>query len=531
MVPMSRTLSVLVFTAVVAPLGVVAASAAEEPAAPAVPAVPGGGGGGEVGNEVGNATLMAPDLLEPHGVRPRRPAKASESAVGSGSVPGATASIPFTFRRTAFSVRELPMHERPYAQAAPQPLVDAGVHDAAGVRMVRIGGRLYNHPVAQAQYGILLLESYRLTGDARYLTRARAQADRIIAHRARYLDAWFFRYDFPYALHSRYQRFSVPWYSGMAQGQALSLFTRLWEVTGVSSYRVAMGMAYRSFFVRPVAGKPWMTWVSGGLLWLEEYPISGTVTGDRTYNGHGFAAFGLYDYYLAIGDPDALTLLQGALTTTRDEHLRFRNRGWRSAYCLAHRQDGGYYHQTHIGQFLYMYRITEDVTFARMADLYHYDFPEPRVSSRVAFAAGRHTGYRFDANGRVTATRAVTLPRASSAPLDLRTKVLRQTGMWLHITAGTFTGYHIRESKAAYAIGEYARLRYLPGRSATVLAAPVWAVRVDSAGRVTRVRVPYQPGQRVFIDRRAVLNGYDHARLLDGPHAGWWVPTSTVRIS
>ena len=107
------------------------------------------------------------------------------------------------------------------------PLVDDGVHDAQGVRMFLIGTTQFNHPVAQAQYGLANLSSYALTNNATFLNRAIAQANRLLSLKVASRGAWFFPYPFNFALHGiAADTMVAPWYSGMAQGQALSLFVR-----------------------------------------------------------------------------------------------------------------------------------------------------------------------------------------------------------------------------------------------------------------------------------------------------------------
>lgn len=74
---------------------------------------------------------------------------------------------------------------------------------------------------------MLLLDSYRLSGDKRYLDRARLHGSRIISQRVPRGSGWWYPYDWNYRLHSNAELYTAPWYSMMAQGQALSLFVRL----------------------------------------------------------------------------------------------------------------------------------------------------------------------------------------------------------------------------------------------------------------------------------------------------------------
>jgi hypothetical protein len=92
-----------------------------------------------------------------HGIRPRPAAQTPPDV-----------TLPFRFRHVDFDIRVLPEPLRPYRLKAPLPLSDDGE-----VAMVTMRGVRYDHPGAQARYGINLLESYRLTGERANLDGAR----------------------------------------------------------------------------------------------------------------------------------------------------------------------------------------------------------------------------------------------------------------------------------------------------------------------------------------------------------------------
>lgn len=119
----------------------------------------------------------------------------------------------------------------PYARLGVSPL-GMGVRDATGVPMFKKAGKVYDHPVRQAQDGLAALESYRISKDPRYLTQAQLDAQRLLDRKVQRDSGFFFPYPFDFALHGKVANtIRAPWYSGMAQGQALSLFTRLASVT------------------------------------------------------------------------------------------------------------------------------------------------------------------------------------------------------------------------------------------------------------------------------------------------------------
>ncbi|WP_267594457.1 hypothetical protein [Carbonactinospora thermoautotrophica] len=111
-----------------------------------------------------------------HHARP--PAAGAPSRVGEGdriTVQAVNTDVPFTFKRYDFEIRELSPESRPYRLSTPMPVEGWGTVDEYGVRMVNLSGKLYDHPVNQAQYGINLLECYRLTNDVRYPTTPSAR--------------------------------------------------------------------------------------------------------------------------------------------------------------------------------------------------------------------------------------------------------------------------------------------------------------------------------------------------------------------
>ena len=449
---------------------------------------------------------------------------AAASVLGETTSTPLPAGIPHAFRYDDFPVHDLRNGVRPYYLGAPLPLPDTGVHDSTGVRMVRISGTLVDHPVAQAQYGINLLESFRVTGKQEYLTLAERQAQRIVRRRLAYGGGWFYPYAFRYGLHRTAEIYNPPWYSMMAQGQALTLFTRLYRVTQNRAWRGAADLTFNTYLVRPAAGRPWGTYVVDGLLWLEEYPNPTRVRGDRTYNGHTFSAYGLWDYWVLTQNAQALALLRGALTTTRDVAGLIRNRHWRSKYCLLHARDAGGYHGTHIGQLVQSHAITGDTMFAKLAELYYTDYPIWAGTGTVIFAAGTYTGYRFDSRGRILARKSMTLTKRSNAPTVARGKVLGQTGIWYSISAGTLAGYQVREVPGrTYVLGMCASYRYRAPRPVRTTAAAVRAYALASSGTLSSVVTTYPAGARVEVDARAVLNGVEYLKLASGPYVGRWM--------
>lgn len=480
-------------------------------------------------------------------IRPVRASAAVDTVVGEGatvrmgasSLRAAAApagSVPFTFKASTFRINKLPPESRPYAVTAPISLTDRGVHDASGVRMSLRNGKIYEHPVGQAQYGIGLHEGYRLTGNKAYLDRSIRNAQRLVDRRVARGNGWFYPYRFPFRLHGSTETLAAPWYSMMAQGQALSLFVRLAGTTGDARWRQAADHTFASFLLPFASRKPWGVYPKDGLLRLEEYPDPVRFWGDLTYNGHVFALFGLYDYVTLTGNADALKMLRGALTTARDLVPWLRVPGYRSHYCLRHLHDSGHYHTIHIEQQQVMQAITGDEVFARNADGLYADYPPLTLGgwhgATIAFAAGRHPAYRFAPNGAVTASRVFTARRATGAPASDRARIPGRPGLWYSITAGTLKGWWVQEAPGVrFLRGTHAVLAYPLPRRASVRTTHPKAVIVPDSGIVNAVTTGYTVGSRVSVDARAALNGVDHLRLAGGPLKGRWIASSSLTLT
>ena len=422
-----------------------------------------------------------------------------------------------------YAIRTLDPPQRPYFSTTVVPVVDTGLHDAEGVRLVLVNGKAWDHPVAQAQYAIALINSYNMTSDARYLARAKAQADRLIERATSSRGAIYFPYPFPWYRGTN-DLMTAPWYSGMAQGQALTTFVRLYELTGSGKYRDAATLTYNSFLNLKSSTLPWVTLVDpGGHLWFDEYPKD---IPDWTYNGFIFAAYGVYDYYRLTHSAGALRLLRGAVTTAGNWFSRFRVPGWISYYSLTHHAQNWFYHFVHLGQMQELYTITGSVGFARFADALFVDYADRRVNGTVHFSGGTHIGYQFDAIGAVIASRSYTLVRASHATASTRESIRGHSGAWLKISDGIWAGYWIQEKpNSAFLQGLQARsVRYDPPRHVSFAGGTYTGYTFNSAGAVVSHKAAtLSRSSPAATNMRGIINGTTYLRISSGIWAGYWI--------
>ncbi|MEV3989835.1 D-glucuronyl C5-epimerase family protein [Streptomyces sp. NPDC049837] len=441
--------------------------------------------------------------------------------------------LPFAFGVRGFRcVLDVPEGMRPWRDRV-AGREDGGVRDGDGVRMFRWKGRLYDHPVGQIQYGLENLAAYRRTGDTFFLARARAQAERVVARRHERRGAWFFPYpfDFAHEVHTGIA-YEAPWYSGMAQGEALSLFAQLAQVPAVPAadrgrYRAAADGAFRSL----LAGDGEAPWVvardTAGHLWIHEYPMDAPGTSDYTYNGFMFAALGLWDYYALTRDPLADDLFDGSLTTLAANFAEMRNPGWLSHYCRTHAVPTASYHPLHVALLRQLSWLSGSELLAAQSDLLMDDYPEPSLGGdggRVHLAAGRHTLRRYDDDGTLTGSRTLEAARPAEVAASHRVRVKGRDVHYL-LTEGPGSGWYVAERHpAAYLRGEWCASDYRPARRARFPAGVSVVCRRGSEERT----VTYPQDTPVRYDRRALVDGRMMLRAVDGDAEGWWVPSAQL---
>lgn len=301
---------------------------------------------------------------------------------GDGAVVAARANV---------VLRDLGLADRPYARTTIPPRgVEGAATDEAGIPLYTQATTTSYHPVQVAQQALTDLEGHRLSGDPAFLSRAQRALDRLLAESIPVDDAVFFPYRFDFALGGDPNDvMHAPWYSAMAQGQALSGFVRLHATVGEPRYMDAAVRTLRSMEIKPIGSAPWVTFVDReGYLWFEEYAKDPPM---QVLNGHIFAIFGLYDYWQVTRDARVAASIEAGLATVCRYADAFRDEGQISRYCL--RVPGirsAKYHGIHQDQLRMLSRMTAEPWFAAFADELQADYPRLRHHViRVARAIAR----------------------------------------------------------------------------------------------------------------------------------------------
>jgi heparosan-N-sulfate-glucuronate 5-epimerase len=236
------------------------------------------------------------------------------------------------------------------------------VDPESGVPLLDYHGKIgkQKNPVAIAQYGLGNMNLYFQTREESRLRKALGASDWLVRNlkpNPKGVEVWLHEFDFEYT-----QVLRNPWYSGLAQGQGISLLLRAALATGQSKYREAAERAYLSLTV-PLEDGGCLSLDSQGNLWIEEY-----ITDPPTHilNGFIWALWGLHDYVLWKQETSASQLLDEMLATLVQNLARY-DCGYWSLYDLSglrmENLASPFYHELHIVQLDIMKRLTGNRLF------------------------------------------------------------------------------------------------------------------------------------------------------------------------
>ncbi|HEY1462090.1 MAG TPA: D-glucuronyl C5-epimerase family protein [Terriglobales bacterium] len=243
---------------------------------------------------------------------------------------------------------------------------DYPVHDAHGIPMLDYRGEIgpqYN-PISIAQWGLGNYNLFCQTQNSERRNKFILAAGWLCARleqNAHGVWVWNHAFDWEYRTPLK-----APWYSGLAQGQGISLLVRAFQQTGEKKYLDCADRAFESFQKPMSEGGVTFTDAHGNI-WFEEYIVSPPT---HILNGFIWASWGIYDYFLATQNHDAYELFQIAVGTLRNNLDRY-DLGFWSLYeqsgTLLPMVASPFYHQLHIVQLRIMHRLTGEEIFAEYA--------------------------------------------------------------------------------------------------------------------------------------------------------------------
>jgi heparosan-N-sulfate-glucuronate 5-epimerase len=222
-----------------------------------------------------------------------------------------------------------------------------GPLDATGIplfdpKFVRLKGKPVYHPIVIIQYGLanhdLALEGNKEAENI-FLNCASWLTDHVVEEPEKRFMVWYY----PFRMLT--PPVSPPWVSGMAQGQALSLLARAYQITGSSHIaQIAHGAAGSFRYELQDGGI--LSKTAKGDYFIEELAYQPAI---HILNGSLYAVFGLYEYLTVFPNAILETILEKCIRGI-EEVLPAFDLGWWSRYSLGIRLNLAtfYYHDIHI---------------------------------------------------------------------------------------------------------------------------------------------------------------------------------------
>lgn len=273
-----------------------------------------------------------------------------------------------------YSIQKVNYEDLPYNM---MPLADLNntphPKDADGIQVFEYKGEKYYHPTLLTMQMSWYVDSFIQSGDSIYFKTILNYYDKILELIEETDNTIWIAYPFDYAIHGNIDDvMKAPWYSGMAQGTLLKIFSQLYVLTNDIKYFNQATKVFNTFNSIKGLNKRWITQIDKrNYLWIEEYPDD--IVPNNTLNGFLYGLFGIYEYYLISENDHAEFLLKAGITTLKKYLTEFRAEGDLSYYCLKHKQQSRYYHILHIKQIRAIFAYTGDQFFSDMADLFYYD--------------------------------------------------------------------------------------------------------------------------------------------------------------
>jgi len=275
-----------------------------------------------------------------------------------------------------------------YLELGDQP--DLTIHWKAvigsdGVVRRRYAGRLVPNPTHIAMYGLQQYSRYLDTRDPKARASAIRHAQWFVRNQDPRTGAW--RYPFPYRVGGMDVLLPRGWTSAMAQGQAISLLTRVHRIhPRRPEYLRAARRGLAPLEVPVSRGGLLATY--RGMPFYEEYP---TRPASYTLNGFQFTMLGLADL-ASLGDTRAKRLYARGERTLTVLLPRY-DAGTTTAYHLGHitkaprpiHQARGY-HATHVMPLRAMNHINPNPTFMRWSERWAA-YPAMRTTTPVTLPA------------------------------------------------------------------------------------------------------------------------------------------------
>ncbi len=286
-----------------------------------------------------------------------------QAYLGSG-----TSQLSFWHEQPALNARAFDPGSLQYFMTFHDKSEYAGPFDAEGIPLLDYRGSLgrqYN-PIAIAQYGLAC--GNRRDENERFNRQFLMCADWLVRNlkpNPHGVASWMHTFNWEY-----FRTLVAPWYSGLAQGQGVSLLVRAYRATNQRAYLDAATTALKSLGT-PIDQGGVLFKDAEGDWWIEEY-----ITDPPTHilNGFLWASWGVWDYLQLPAQSNTSEIKDWweRFVATLEHHLGKFDNGYWSLYDRSPVRypnvASPFYHRLHIVQLDVMHRLTGRAVFRKMHD-------------------------------------------------------------------------------------------------------------------------------------------------------------------
>lgn len=285
------------------------------------------------------------------------------------------------------------------------------------------------HPVNACHYALFCYDEYKRTGEVEYKEAFIAQVNYLMDP-----DSYHIIDDFSiaYPYDIKFHDLNPPWYSALAQSEAISVLIRYYALTGDKD-ALPIIWKLKNFMVSPQEGNCGTKSITPeGNVWYEEYPNSKQER--QVLNGFLLAIVALYEYsQLFPSDTASYALYKETIQTLKESYKFYDTGTWLKYNRGDGRQVSNGYMKWQILEMKLLYEITGDVYFKDLmmlissytynkpfetpgSKLKDYDFSLPLAVGKnedLVFA-GKNTNYTLSSEvSKVTSTYKATVAELS----------------------------------------------------------------------------------------------------------------------
>lgn len=209
------------------------------------------------------------------------------------------------------------------------------------------------------------------------------------------------------------------WTSTFSQGTLMEVCLEAYRLTKEEKYAILVEKALKGFMV-PIENGGFMRHWDENELWFEEYS---TERPSRVINGTMYGLVGVYNVYRDLNSELARKIFESGVNTIKN-HLSEYDAKYTSRYSLADWKDEvslEHYHEGHVLQLLWLYKVTKDPFFKKYAKIF-------LENDRGAFMM--NTGYQIDQPKIQNITASHTIDTVTNGVQNLTDEIWAYGGFW-----------------------------------------------------------------------------------------------------